>query len=77
MYIPSIRPGRIASAIAAAVMTASLVAAPAYADSRVVATIGADLTPAQKQTGDCGGNLGPNPSYATKPKSLRYCMGLL
>ena len=49
MYIPSIRPGRIASAIAAAVMTASLVAAPAYADSRVVATIGADLTPAQKQ----------------------------
>ena len=26
---------------------------------------------------DCGGNLGPNPSYATKPKSLRYCMGLL
>lgn len=50
MYIPSIRPGRIASAIAAAVMTASLVAAPAYADSRVVATIGADLTPSQKQT---------------------------
>ena len=50
MYIPSIRPGRIASAIAAAVMTASLAAAPAYADSRVVATIGADLTPAQKQT---------------------------
>ena len=50
MYIPSIRPGRIASAIAAAVMAASLVAAPAYADSRVVATIGADLTPAQKQT---------------------------
>ena len=50
MYIPSIRPGRIASAIAAAVMTASLVAAPAYADSRDVATIGADLTPAQKQT---------------------------
>lgn len=50
MYISSIRPGRIASAIAAAVMTASLVAAPAYADSRVVATIGADLTPAQKQT---------------------------
>ena len=50
MYIPSIRPGRIASAIAAAVMTTSLVAAPAYADSRVVATIGADLTPAQKQT---------------------------
>ena len=50
MYIPSIRPGRIASAIAAAVMTASLVAAPAYAESRVVATIGADLTPAQKQT---------------------------
>ena len=50
MYIPPIRPGRIASAIAAAVMTASLVAAPAYADSRVVATIGADLTPAQKQT---------------------------
>lgn len=26
---------------------------------------------------DCGGNLGPNPSYATRPKSLRYCMGLL
>lgn len=50
MYIPSIRPGRIASAIAAAVMTASLVAAPACADSRVVATIGADLTPTQKQT---------------------------
>ena len=50
MYIPSIRPGRIASALAAAVMTASLVAAPAYADSRVVATIGADLTAAQKQT---------------------------
>ena len=50
MYIPSIRPGRIASAIAAAVITASLVAAPAYADSRVVATIGADLTPSQKQT---------------------------
>ena len=50
MCIPSIRPGRIASAIAAAVMTASLVAAPAYADSRVVATIGADLTPTQKQT---------------------------
>ena len=50
MYIPSIRPGRIASAIAAAVMTASLVVTPAWADSRVVATIGADLTPAQKQT---------------------------
>ncbi len=50
MYIPSIRPGRIASTIAAAVMTASLVVAPAYADSRVVVTIGADLTPAQKQT---------------------------
>ena len=50
MYIPSIRPGRIASALAAAVMAASLVAAPAYADSRVVATIGADLTAAQKQT---------------------------
>ncbi len=50
MYFPSIRPGRIASALAAAVMTASLVAAPAYADSRVVATIGADLTAAQKQT---------------------------
>ena len=50
MYIPSIRPGRIASAIAAAVMTASLAVAPAWADSRVVATIGADLTPAQKQT---------------------------
>ncbi len=50
MYIPSIRLGRIASAIAAAVMTASLVATPAYADSRVVATIGADLTPTQKQT---------------------------
>lgn len=28
-------------------------------------------------TRDCGGNLGPNPSYATRPKSLRYCMGLL
>ena len=27
--------------------------------------------------GDCGGNPGPNPSYATSPKSLRYCMGLL
>ena len=26
---------------------------------------------------DCGGNLGPKPSYATRPKSLRYCMGLL
>ena len=27
---------------------------------------------------DCGGNLGPNPSYAaSRPKSLRYCMGLL
>ncbi|MBM6756904.1 hypothetical protein H6A18_10370 [Collinsella tanakaei] len=26
---------------------------------------------------DCGGNPGPNPSYATSPKSLRYCMGLL
>ena len=26
---------------------------------------------------DCGGNLGPNPSYAARPKSLRYCMGLL
>ncbi|WP_368286112.1 hypothetical protein, partial [Enorma massiliensis] len=25
---------------------------------------------------DCGGNPGPNPSYATSPKSLRYCMGL-
>lgn len=25
----------------------------------------------------CGGNPGPNPSYATSPKSLRYCMGLL
>ena len=26
----------------------------------------------------CGGNLGPNPSYAAnRPKSLRYCMGLL
>ena len=28
--------------------------------------------------GDCGGNPGPNPSYAaSRPKSLRYCMGLL
>ena len=26
---------------------------------------------------DCGGNPGPNPSYAARPKSLRYCMGLL
>lgn len=27
---------------------------------------------------DCGGDLGPNPSYAaSRPKSLRYCMGLL
>lgn len=26
---------------------------------------------------DCGGNLGPRPSYAARPKSLRYCMGLL
>ncbi len=26
---------------------------------------------------DCGGNLGPNSSYAARPKSLRYCMGLL
>jgi hypothetical protein len=26
-------------------------------------------------TRDCGGNPGPNPSYAAKPKSLRYCMG--
>ena len=27
---------------------------------------------------DCGGELGPNPSYAaSRPKSLRYCMGLL
>lgn len=26
----------------------------------------------------CGGDLGPNPSYAaSRPKSLRYCMGLL
>ena len=25
----------------------------------------------------CGGNPGPKPSYATSPKSLRYCMGLL
>ncbi len=50
MYIPSIRPGRIASAIAAAAMAASLVATPAFADSRVVATIGADLTAEQQQT---------------------------
>lgn len=50
MRIPSIRPGRIASAIAAIGMTVSLAATPAYADSRVVATIGADLTPAQQQT---------------------------
>ena len=49
MYIPSIRPGRIASAIAAAAMAASLVATPAFADSRVVATIGADLTAEQQQ----------------------------
>ena len=27
--------------------------------------------------GDCGGNIGPNSSYAARPKSLRYCMGLL
>ena len=28
--------------------------------------------------GDCGGDPGPNPSYAaSRPKSLRYCMGLL
>ena len=26
---------------------------------------------------DCGGNPGPKPSYAARPKSLRYCMGLL
>ncbi|WP_240307317.1 response regulator transcription factor [Collinsella phocaeensis] len=27
---------------------------------------------------DCGGDPGPNPSYAaSRPKSLRYCMGLL
>ena len=27
---------------------------------------------------DCGGDPGPNPSYAAgRPKSLRYCMGLL
>lgn len=26
---------------------------------------------------DCGGDLGPNSSYAARPKSLRYCMGLL
>ena len=50
MYFPSIRPGRIASAIAAAVMAASLVVTPAFADSRVVATIGADLTAEQRQT---------------------------
>jgi PTS system galactitol-specific IIB component len=24
---------------------------------------------------DCGGNLGPKPSYAARPNSLRYCMG--
>ena len=28
-------------------------------------------------TWDCGGNPGPKPSYAARPKSLRYCMGLL
>lgn len=50
MHIPSIRPSRIASAIAALGLTASLAVAPAFADSRVVATIGADLTPAQQQT---------------------------
>ncbi len=50
MYFPSIRPGRIASALAAAVMAASLVVTPAFADSRVVATIGADLTAEQRQT---------------------------
>lgn len=50
MRIPSIRPGRIAGAVAALGLTASLAVAPAYADSRVVATIGADLTPAQQQT---------------------------
>lgn len=50
MRIPSIRPSRIASAIAAIGLTASLAVAPAFADSRVVATIGADLTPAQQQT---------------------------
>ena len=50
MYFPSIHPGRIASAIAAAVMAASLVVTPAFADSRVVATIGADLTAEQRQT---------------------------
>ena len=26
---------------------------------------------------DCGGNLGPKPSYAARPRSLRCCMGLL
>lgn len=26
---------------------------------------------------DCSGNPGPKPSYAARPKSLRYCMGLL
>ncbi len=26
---------------------------------------------------DCGGNLGPNTSYAARPKSLGYCMGYL
>ena len=50
MRIPSIRPSRIASALAAVGLTASLAIAPAFADSRVVATIGADLTPAQQQT---------------------------
>lgn len=25
----------------------------------------------------CGGNLGPKPTYAARPKSLRYCMELL
>ena len=28
-------------------------------------------------TGDCGGNPGPNSSYAARPKALRYCMGVL
>ena len=50
MRIPSIRPSRIASALATVGLTASLAIAPAFADSRVVATIGADLTPAQQQT---------------------------
>ena len=35
-----------------------------------------DAIPLLKE--DCGGDPGPNPSYAaSRPKSLRYCMGLL